>query len=114
MEEGTMERHFRSPRALVVWLARHVVAFVIFWAVGFAFVQLGQRVLGGWHATEVAQLLASVVGVAIALRMRAPLMAYLLAATIAFKASEPAIYLVYGIPAAQHLAPADCLRRAAA
>jgi hypothetical protein len=78
-----------------------VLAFVIFWVISFAFIQLGQRLFGGWPATEVGQLLASVLGVAMALRVRAPVVAYFLAAMIAFSASELAIHLVYGIRAAQ-------------
>jgi len=92
---------FRSPWPLVLSLGRHVLAFVIFWIIGLALVQLGERMLGGWPASEVGQLVASVLGVAIALRLRAPVMAYLLAAMTAFSASEVVIHLYYGIRAAQ-------------
>ncbi len=71
------------------------------WIVGFAFVQVGQRALGGWPAAEIGQLLGCVLGVVIALRMRAPVVAYLVAAMAAFSASELAIHLTYGIRAAQ-------------
>ena len=100
-----MERHFRSPWSILLLLSRNLLAFVISWIVGFALVQIGQRVLGGWPATEVGQLLASVLGVAIALRMRAPLASYVLAAMAAFSASELAIHVVYGIRAAQGAPP---------
>jgi hypothetical protein len=96
-----MARHFRSPWSLVLLLGRHVLAFVIFWIIGLAFVQVGLRVLGGWPAAEIGQLLACILGVAIALRIRAPIVAYLLAAMAAFSASELAIHSVYGIRAAQ-------------
>jgi hypothetical protein len=79
----------------------HVVAFVIYWIIGFAFVQFGQRVLGGWPGSEVGQLLSCVLGVGIALRLRAPVVAYFLAAMAAFSASEFAVHFVYGIRAAQ-------------
>ena len=96
-----MERHFRSPWSIVLLLGRHLFAFVIFWIVGFALVQIGQKVLGGWPASELGQLLACVLGVAIGLRMRAPLAVYVLAAMAAFSASELAIHVVYGIRAVQ-------------
>ena len=95
-----MERHLRSLSAVLV-LGRHLLAFVIFWILGFAFVQFAQRVLGGWPATEAGQLLACILGVAIALRMRAQVVAYFLAAMAAFSASELAIHSAYGIRAAE-------------
>jgi hypothetical protein len=73
----------------------------MYWIIGFAFVQSGQRVLGGWPASEVGQLLSCVLGVGIALRLRAPVIAYFLAAMAAFSASELAIHFVYGIRAVQ-------------
>jgi len=73
----------------------------IFWIVGFVFVQVGQRSLGGWPAAEFGQLLACVLAVVIALRLCAPVVAFLLAAMAAFSASEVAIHLTYGIRAAQ-------------
>jgi putative effector of murein hydrolase len=78
-----------------------MLAFVVFWIIGLAFVRFGERVLGGWPATEVGQFLSCVLGVAIALRMRAPGVAYLLAAMAAFSASELAIHLSYGLRAVQ-------------
>jgi hypothetical protein len=78
-----------------------MLAFVIYWIISFALVQIGERLLGGWPASEVAQLLSSVVGVAIGIRMRAPIMAYLLAAMAAFSASELWIHAYYGIRAVQ-------------
>src|SRR5580704_6018253 len=96
-----MEKHFKSPWSIILLLSRHLLALAIFWIVGFAFVQVGQRVLGGWPAAEIGQLLACVPGVVVALRMRAPVVAYFLAAMAAFSASELAIHLTYGIRAAQ-------------
>ena len=96
-----MDRHSRLQGSLVLSLGRHVLAFVIFWIISLALVQLGERVLGGWPASEVGQLVASVLGVAVALRLRAPVMAYLLAAMTAFSASEVAIDFYFGIRAAQ-------------
>ena len=96
-----MEKHFGSTRSIVLSLGRHLLALVIFWIVGLAFVQLGTRLLGGWPASEIGQLLACVVGVGIAFRMRAPLIVYFLAAMTAFSASELTVHFTYGIRAAQ-------------
>src|SRR5215204_4848005 len=85
---GTVERHWTSLWSAALFLGRLLLAVVIFWILGFAFVQFGQRVLGGWPATEAGQLLACILGVAIALRMRAQLVAYFAAAMAAFSASE--------------------------
>jgi hypothetical protein len=86
---------------LAVLLGRNLLAFVIFWILSFAFVQFGWRVLGGWPASEAGQLLGCVVGVAIALRMRARVTLYFLAAMAAFSASELTVHSVYSIRAAQ-------------
>jgi hypothetical protein len=96
-----MQKHYRSPWSIISLLSRHLLALTIFWIVGFAFVQVGQRALGSWPAAEIGQLLACVLGVVIALRMRAPGVSYLLAAMAAFTTSELAIHLTYGIRAAQ-------------
>jgi len=82
-------------------LGRHVLAFVIFWVVSLALVRLGERVLGGWPALAGGQLLASLLGVAVSLLLRAPVTAYCLAALAAFSASELAIHVRYGIHAPQ-------------
>jgi hypothetical protein len=96
-----MKRHFGSPWSIVLLLGRNLLAFVIFWILSFGFVQFGERVLGGWPASAVGQLLGCVVGVAIALRTRARVTAYFLAAMAAYSASELTIHSVYGIRAAQ-------------
>ena len=96
-----MRGHSRLPWSLLPWLGRHLAAFLIFWIIALAFVQIGERMLGGWPAAEVGQLFGCIVGVAIALRMGAPAMAYFLAAMAAFSASELAIHLYYGIRAVQ-------------
>jgi hypothetical protein len=82
-------------------VGRNVVAGAIVWIIVLGFVQFGERVLGGWPASEVGQFLACTVGVVVALRLRARLMAYFVAAMAAFSASEVAIHLYYGIRAAQ-------------
>jgi hypothetical protein len=96
-----MARHSLSPWTVAMSVGRHVVAFVTCWIIGFAFVQFGERALGGWPASEVGQFLACVLGVGIALRLRAPVVAYFLAAMAAFSASELAVHLSYGIGAVQ-------------
>ena len=95
-----MERHSRLS-TLASSVGRHFVAFVIFWVVGLAFVGFGERVLGGWPASAIGQLLACVLGIAIALRIRAPVAAYFFAAMVAFSLSELGIHFYYGIRAAQ-------------
>lgn len=96
-----MRRYFGSPRSMMLLLGRNVLAFGLFWLVSFGFVQFGERVLGGWPASEVGQLLGSVAGIAIAFRTRARVTAYCLAAMAAYSASELTIHSVYGIRAAQ-------------
>ena len=95
-----MERHSRLS-TLASSVGRHLLAFVIFWVIGLTFVQFGERVLSGWPASAIGQLLACVLGIAIALRMRAAVTAYFLAAMAAFSASELGIHFYYGIRAAQ-------------
>lgn len=96
-----LDRHSRPRSSLVLSLTRHVLAFITFWMMGFGFVWFGERVLGGWPATEVGQLFSCVLGGGIALRLRASVVAYCLAAMAAFTASELAIHLSYGIRAVQ-------------
>jgi hypothetical protein len=100
MWEQPMKRQFESPWSMLALLGRNLLAFVIFWILTFAFVQFGERVLGGWPSSAVGQLLGCVVGVAIALRTRARVTAYFLAAMAAYSVSELTIHLVYGIRAA--------------
>jgi hypothetical protein len=96
-----MGRNSSSHWTLAWSVGRHTLAFVIAWMIGFASVGLAQRALGGWPASEVGQLLSTVLGIAIALRLRAPVVAYFLAAMAAFSASELAIHLYYGLGAVQ-------------
>lgn len=96
-----MKKFVGSPKSVVVLLGRNLLAFVIFWILSFAFVQFGWRVLGRWPASEAGQLLGCVAGIAIALRMRARVTLYFLAAMAAFSGSELTIHSVYGIRAAQ-------------
>lgn len=94
-----MARIAETP--LWVSISFNVAALAIFWVVGFMLIQLAERVLGGWPATEIAQLVASVVGALIALRLGARIAAYFVAGMVAFTLAELAIHLVYGIRAAQ-------------
>jgi hypothetical protein len=80
---------------------RNLLAGAISWIIGLGLVQVGERVLGGWPASEVGQLLACVVGMVVAYHLRARVMTYFLAVMAAFSASEMAIHLYYGIRAAQ-------------
>ena len=96
-----MKRHLGSPLSMALLLGRNLLAFGAFWILSLTFVQFGERVLGGWPASEAGELLGCVVGVALALRARARVTAYFLAAMAAHSASELMIHSVYGIRAAQ-------------
>lgn len=87
--------------AVSVILLLNVVAFVSFWLVSFALIQLAYRFLGGWPATEIAQVVGCTLGVGIALRLKARVTAYFLAGMVAFSVSELVIHSFYGIRAAQ-------------
>jgi len=101
--QGAIIMNFRSirPSAFAGSLGRNVVAFVVYWLTGLTFVQIGQRLLGGWPASTLGELAALVLGVVLALRLRATVTAYFLTAMTAYSASLNAIHLLYGIHAAQ-------------
>jgi len=82
-------------------VSRNSSAFVIVWLLGLALVQLGERVFGGWPASETGQFVVCAAGVPIALAFRARLAAYFWAAMAAFSASELCVHAFYGIRAAQ-------------
>ena len=79
----------------------NVVAAALFWGVGFAMMQVAQRVHAGWMVTAVVQVVACAIGVAIAVRLRAHWCLYLAAGQLAFALAELVIHSVYGIRAAQ-------------
>src|SRR5262245_21916445 len=99
--ERPMKRRFWSPRSIVLWMVRNLIALALVWVVGLVFVQVGERALGGWPASEAGQLLSCVAGVAIALRLRAPAVAYVAAAMAAHSASELTVHSIYSLRAAQ-------------
>ena len=82
-------------------VSRNSSAFVIVWLLSLALVQLGERVFGGWPASETGQFVVCAAGVPIALALRARLAAYFWAAMAAFSASELCVHAFYGIRAAQ-------------
>ena len=82
-------------------LGRNVVALVVFWLTARTFVSIGERLLGGWPASTLGELVALLLGVVLALRLRAKVTAYFLTAMTAYSASENAIHLYFGIGAAQ-------------
>jgi hypothetical protein len=82
-------------------VSRNALALAIGWLIALAFVQLGQRELGGWPATEVGQLFGSAISVAVALILDARPAAYLWAAMAAFSGSELMVHSHYGIRSAQ-------------
>jgi hypothetical protein len=93
-----MENNSASPWSI---LGRNLLALALFWILAFTFVQTGQRMLGGWPASEVGKLLACVVGTAIALRTKATVAGFLLAGMTAVTVSELLVHSFYGIRAAQ-------------
>lgn len=90
-----------SSRSFPIVLMRNVVAVVSCWIIGYCLVQVAQRASQRWEPVQIGQLVASVVGVLIAVRIRAVVAAYFIGATIAVFVSEITIHAVYGIGAAQ-------------
>lgn len=89
------------PSAFAGSLGRNVVALVVFWLTSLTFVSIGEHLLGGWPASTIGELVALLLGVVLALRLRARVTAYFLAAMTAYSASQNAIHLYFGIRAAQ-------------
>jgi len=82
-------------------LGRNALALGLFWIFSFALVQSGQRLLGGWPASETGQLMGCVGGVLVAIQLRARGALVITAGLSAFSASELLIHLIYGLRAAQ-------------
>jgi len=82
-------------------LGRNGLALGLFWILGLALVQSGDRLLGGWPASETGQLVGCVGGVLVAIRLRARVALLISAGLSAFSASELVVHLVYGLRAAQ-------------
>jgi len=96
-----MTRSQRLNRRLLLPIGRNVVTIALWWVLGLGLVQFAIRVLNGWPASEIGQLLASLVGVGIAHWLRARIAMYFLAGMAAFSASELAIHVYFGVGAAQ-------------
>jgi len=75
---------------------RGVLVVAFFWLTGFVLVQFGQRVFGGWAASQIGEVLACALGVFFAFRMRVKLIGYVLAGQLAFAVSELALHSIYG------------------
>jgi hypothetical protein len=82
-------------------LGRNAFALGLFWIFSLALIQSGERLLGGWPASETGQLVGCVGGVLVAIRLRARGALVITAGLSAFSASELLIHLVYGLRAAQ-------------
>jgi hypothetical protein len=95
----------QAARAIVlnvgISLGRNALALILFWVFSFALVQSGQRLLGGWPASETGQLAGCVGGVLVAIGLRARGALVIAAGLSAFTASELLIHLIYGLRAAQ-------------
>jgi hypothetical protein len=80
---------------------RNAVALVLVWIVSLASVQFGQRIVGGWLGPNAFQTVAAIVGIGVALLLRAHVAALIVAGLAAFSMSELTIHLWYGIRSAQ-------------
>jgi hypothetical protein len=78
-----------------------LASLAAFYVLSFLGVQVGERWLGGWPATEIALVLAEGVAAVVALRLRARIAAYVVLGFAAYTASELVVHLIYGIRAAQ-------------
>jgi hypothetical protein len=85
-------RHFEQIKTVF----RGALVLALFWLTGFALVQFGQRVFGGWAVSQVGEVLACLLGVFLAFRMRVKFIAYVLAGQLAFSLSELALHSIYG------------------
>jgi len=88
-------------RSFVVSFGFNVLAVAAFWVLSFVLVQAGERMMGGWPASEIGQALGCVGGVLLATRLRARAAAYFLMAMVAFSVAELAIHSIFGIGSAQ-------------
>jgi hypothetical protein len=82
-------------------LLLNLAVFAGFVAIEAVLVRSAERMVGTWQAVDIAQLTGCVVAAALALRFRARLAAYIVAAFAAVFTAELAIHLYYGIPSAQ-------------
>lgn len=87
----------RSLRVLGV----NAAALALFWCLGFAVVQLAQRLSERWLGREVGLVVACGVGIAVALRVGAKGAAVLIGGQLAFTAAELVAHAAYGIRAVQ-------------
>lgn len=101
--QGAITMNLRGirPSAFAGSLGRNIVALVVFWLTALTLIRIGERLLGGWPASTLNELVALLLGVVLALRLRAKVTAYFLTAMTAYSASENAIHLYFGIRAAQ-------------
>lgn len=89
------------PSELFVAICRGVLVLALSWLTAFALIRLGDRVFGGWAASDVGVSLACAFGVYLALRLRVRLVAYVLAGQLAFVAAELSLHSIYGIRSVQ-------------
>lgn len=82
-------------------IAANVLALAFTWLIAFALGQAAQRLTDHWLGSSATVLIATALGVAIALRLRAFVAAVILGGQVAFALSELGIHLVYGIRSAQ-------------
>jgi hypothetical protein len=90
-----------SSRVVLAEVGRNALALGLVWVLAFGLVQIAERLLGGWPATEIGQLFGVLAGVLISIRVRARVALVITAGLAAFSTSELVIHFAYGIRAAQ-------------
>lgn len=86
---------------IAIHIVRNVLVLAAFWLISFGLMQIAQRLFTAWQAAEIAQILGCGAGVFLAMRLRAPVAALLLAGQAAFSLSEFAMHSTYSIRAVQ-------------
>ncbi|HKO55506.1 MAG TPA: hypothetical protein VJ276_06470 [Thermoanaerobaculia bacterium] len=75
-------------------VGRNVLVLALYWVIGFLLIQLTEQ--HGTVATDVAEVVAAIAGIALALWLRARVALFLVAAFGAFVTAELAIHAYYG------------------
>ena len=82
-------------------IIRSIIALVAYWLVSFAVVQVTQRMPHTVTLLDAELLVLAIVGLFVAIRLRAVIAAWVLGAFAAYGASELAVHAVFGPRAAQ-------------
>jgi hypothetical protein len=79
---------------LLITIGRNVLVLALYWIIGFLLIRLTEQ--GGTVASDIAQVVAALAGIALALWLRARVALFLIAAFGAFVTAELAIHAFYG------------------